>query len=310
MADAVTGCTRAITSLVPTWRRTRWRVSSGAGASARSSHVASSMYVGWRRPGSESTSPRSIAARSMPWRFTAARWPATAAETGWPWVWMPRTFAWSPWGYTSTRSSRASSPAATVPVTTVPNPRIVKTRSIGSRKVASVPRAGTARASVASDSRSAGRPSPVFAETGRIGAPPRNVPRRKLRTSSRTSSSQSGSARSALVSTTTPLRTRRSWQIARCSRVCGITPSSAAMISMTRSMPPTPASMFFTNRSCPGTSTMPRVRPSPRSRWAKPMSMVIPRSFSSLRRSGSIPVSARTRLDLPWSMWPAVPATT
>ena len=40
------------------------------------------------------------------------------------------------------------------------------------------------------------------------------------------------------------------------------------------------------------------------------MSMVMPRSFSSLRRSGSIPVSARTRLDLPWSMCPAVPATT
>ena len=103
---------------------------------------------------------------------------------------------------------------------------------------------------------------------------------------------------------------RSSWQIARCSRVWGITPSSAAITSMTRSIPPTPASMFFTNRSWPGTSTMPRVSPSPSSRWAKPMSMVMPRSFSSLRRSGSIPVSARTRLDLPWSMWPAVPTTT
>ena len=266
--------------------------------------------MGWRRPGRESTSPRSIAARSTPWRFTAARWPATAVATDWPWVWIPRTLAWSPWGYTSTRSSSVTWPAATVPVTTVPNPRIVKTRSIGRRKVASIPREGTARARAVSASRSSGSPWPVFAETGRIRASSRNVPRRKPRTSSWTSSSHSGSARSALVSTTSPLGTRSSWQIARCSRVCGITPSSAAMISMTRSIPPTPASMFFTNRSCPGTSTMPSVRPSPRSRWAKPMSMVMPRSFSSLRRSGSIPVSARTKLDLPWSMCPAVPATT
>ena len=34
---------------------------------------------------------------------------------------------------------------------------------------------------------------------------------------------------------------------------------------------------------------------------------VMPRCFSSGRRSGSVPVSARTRALLPWSMWPAVP---
>src|SRR5208337_4447086 len=28
------------------------------------------------------------------------------------------------------------------------------------------------------------------------------------------------------------------------------------------------------------------------------------------RRSGSVPVSALTRVDLPWSMWPAVPMMT
>src|SRR5690349_22782565 len=38
--------------------------------------------------------------------------------------------------------------------------------------------------------------------------------------------------------------------------------------------------------------------------------MVSPRSCSSGRRSGSIPVSALTRLLLPWSMCPAVPTTT
>ena len=44
-------------------------------------------------------------------------------------------------------------------------------------------------------------------------------------------------------------------QISKCSRVCGITDSSAATTSSTASMPPAPASMFRTNRSWPGTST-------------------------------------------------------
>src|SRR5205085_11290065 len=35
----------------------------------------------------------------------------------------------------------------------------------------------------------------------------------------------------------------------------------------------------------------------------------MPRRFSSASRSGSIPVSAVMRVDLPWSMWPAVPIT-
>ncbi len=33
----------------------------------------------------------------------------------------------------------------------------------------------------------------------------------------------------------------------------------------------------------------------------------MPRAFSSLRRSVSTPVSARTSEVLPWSIWPAVP---
>src|SRR5260370_36031534 len=36
--------------------------------------------------------------------------------------------------------------------------------------------------------------------------------------------------------------------------------------------------------------------------------MVMPRLFSSSRRSASMPVSARTRAVLPWSICPAVPA--
>ena len=43
--------------------------------------------------------------------------------------------------------------------------------------------------------------------------------------------------------------------------------------------------------------------------WAKPRSIVRPRRFSSSNRSGSVPVSARTSDDLPWSTWPAVATT-
>ena len=45
-------------------------------------------------------------------------------------------------------------------------------------------------------------------------------------------------------------------------------------------------------------------------RWAYPTSIVIPRRRSSGSRSASIPVSARSSVVLPWSMWPAVPTTT
>src|SRR6202049_845307 len=96
-------------------------------------------------------------------------------------------------------------------------------------------------------------------------------------------------------------------QMSKCSRVCGLIDSSAAITKRTRSMPPTPASMFLMNLSWPGTSMKPKRTLSDASRCAKPRSMEIPRCFSSLRRSVSMPVKARTRAVLPWSMWPAVP---
>jgi len=76
------------------------------------------------------------------------------------------------------------------------------------------------------------------------------------------------------------------------------------------STPAAPATIVRTNRSCPGTSTMPASVPDGRERRANPSSIVIPRSFSSFSRSGSVPVSARTRELFPWSMWPAVPRIT
>ena len=134
---------------------------------------------------------------------------------------------------------------------------------------------------------------------------------RKPRTSSRTSSSQSGSARSALVSTTRPLRDPE--QLA-----------DGEVLARLRHHPLVgrddqhdEVDAARARRACSSRTARARARRRcrasarrPASRWAKPRSMVIPRSFSSLSRSGSIPVSARTRVDLPWSMWPAVPTTT
>ena len=63
------------------------------------------------------------------------------------------------------------------------------------------------------------------------------------------------------------------------------------------------------NRTCPGTSTKPTSVPDGSVVNAKPRSMVSPRAFSSGNRSGSVPVSARTSDDLPWSTCPAVATT-
>ena len=194
-----------------------------------------------------------------------------------------------------------------MPVTTVPKPRMVKTRSMGRRKIPLTGLGGTRSESSARVARSSGAPAPVTAEKRTRGAPSRKVPLRASRTSSATSSSQSSSTRSTLVRTTSPSFTLSNWQISRCSLVWGMTPSSAAMTRATRSMPVAPATMWRTKRSWPGTSTIPRWRPLGRARSANPSSMVMPRNFSSLRRSGSTPVRALMRELLPWSMWPAVP---
>jgi hypothetical protein len=49
--------------------------------------------------------------------------------------------------------------------------------------------------------------------------------------------------------------------MARCSRVCGITPSSAATTSRAWSTPTAPAAMVWTNFSWPGTSMKPSTSP-------------------------------------------------
>ena len=71
----------------------------------------------------------------------------------------------------------------------------------------------------------------------------------------------SSSTSSAFVSATRPWRTSSRSRICVCSSVCGIQPSFAATTSTATSTAPTPASMFFTKRTWPGTSTKPTTWP-------------------------------------------------
>ncbi|MEZ5978002.1 MAG: hypothetical protein R3F34_07285 [Planctomycetota bacterium] len=208
---------------------------------------------------------------------------------------MPRF----PEGSTSSTSPTRATPETGMPVQTVPKPCLLNTRWTGMRNTPSAERGAVSAAMDASAERSASTPSPVTPLTGKIGASSRNVPARNSRTSSAASRARSGSTASIFVSATSPRRIPRICMIARCSRVCGMTPSSAATTSTTRSMPVAPATMLRMKRSCPGTSTSPTRRPSGNSMFANPRSMVSPRSFSSFNRSGSIPVSARTSVLLP-----------
>ncbi len=107
-------------------------------------------------------------------------------------------------------------------------------------------------------------PAPVRAEQGRIGALARLVPASKARTSSVTAAIRSGPALSALVMATMPFSKPSRSRMAACSRVCGMTPSSAATTRRAQSTPVAPATMVRTSRSWPGTSTKPRERPSGR----------------------------------------------
>src|SRR5580692_9616147 len=212
-----------------------------------------------------------------------------------------------PAGCRSTSCSTRTVPETNVPVTTVPKPRMEKARSMGKRKYweESFSRIDVATFSISK--RSSSRPAPVVELTATTGAPSKNDPRTNSSASRRTSSIKSESARSDLVSTIMPFLMPSNRQMSKCSRVCGLMDSSAAITKRTRSMPPTPASIFLMNLSCPGTSTKARRRFSESSRCANPKSMEIPRCFSSLSRSVSMPVRARTKAVLPWSIWPAVP---
>ena len=160
-------------------------------------------------------------------------------------------------------------------------------------------RAGTSRTRSRSASRSASSPSPVFGGHRTIGASLERRPGDQLARrpgapapASRRPPGPPSSGRRC------PRGTPSSRQMSKCSRVCGITDSSAATTSITASMPPAPASMFFTNRSWPGTSTNASVRRR-RSQVREPEIDGDAARLLFLSRSGSVPVSASTSALLP-----------
>ena len=247
---------------------------------------------------------------STPARLSATRWPGPIAATTVPMVWIARTLAGRPPGSTATWSPVAIEPSVSVPVTTVPlparendavdpqpRPAAVARRRRRAGEVAE--RRGELRRRRRPPARRPARPAPRRGTCRRGGRRPRGAA---------SSTSSRSSSRSTLVRATTPWRTPTSSRIRRCSSLCGFQPSVAATTNRQASTPPTPASMLRRNRTWPGTSTKLIASPS-MTAWAKPRSIVSPRRFSSAKRSGSVPVSASTSDDLPWSTCPAVAIT-
>ncbi len=191
-------------------------------------------------------------------------------------------------------------------MTTVPAPLMVNARSAHNRTAAPSSASGSRPASRSSAARSSSSPSPVTPLTATASTSPSEV---AAISASPAAVAAAGSARSERVTTSSPCRTPSASSAARCSADCGFHPSSAATTIIAAGTGPTPASMFGTNRSCPGTSTNATVAPEPSVVQANPRSIVIPRRRSCAHRSGSIPVKARTRVDFPWSTCPAVAMT-
>ena len=154
-------------------------------------------------------------------------------------------------------SPTAIVPDQAVPVTTVPTPAIEKARSTGSRNRSCEVR-GRIRAAIApSLARKLSSPRPVRTEVATGASKPTGDCARRSDTSAHTSSSHSGSTRSALATTGMAAGTARCSSTARCSIVCGIKPSSAAITRSATSIPEAPATIVRTKSSWPGTSTTP-----------------------------------------------------
>ena len=289
-----------MTSAVPRCTRTRLRSTSERGASAwRRSSTSSARVACQGASAATSQLPRCAASRVTPASPIAVRAPGSLDESARPYVSIERTRPTPPAGSSRTASPVATRPDQAVPVTTVPTPATENDRSTGRRK-RSVPRRGSSRAALAASlPRSSSRPAPVRTDVATGGSKPIGDGASHSDTSANTSSSHSGSTRSALVTTGIPAGTPRCSSTARCSIVCGIRPSSAAMTSRATSMPDAPATIVLTKSSCPGTSTTPATKPPGNGNGAKLRSIVIPRRRSSARRSIAWPVSAATSADLP-----------
>ncbi len=239
-------------------------------------------------PGVRTVSPRPMSRRSTPRRFSATRATAPTRISLRPKDCSPRTVTRRP--ACSSSSPTRTVPAASVPVTTVPAPRTVKLRSTHSRTSACGSGGGSRSVSATSSARTRSRSVPIA-----TGTPASEVAANR---SVACATAGPGSARSALLITSSPCRTRSASSAARCSSDCGIQPSVAATTNTTAGTGPTPASMLATKRSWPGTSTKASRRPAS-SVHTKPKSMVRPRRCSSASRSGHMPVSRCSRVDLP-----------
>ena len=186
-----------------------------------------------------------------------------------------------------------------VPVTILPAPTAANARSIHRRGRLTSGAEGAVSVILSMARRRLSNPFLLIESTQIIGADSRKVPIVRSSTSIFAISIVSSSTKPVCVRTTIPCVMPKSSRIRKCSSDCGFQPSGAATTNMHASTDPTPASMFFKNLMCPGTSINEICLPEGNSVNAKPRSMVRPRSFSSLKRSGSVPVNARTKVDLP-----------
>ncbi len=179
-------------------------------------------------------------------------------------------------------------------MTTQPAPATLKRRSTIKRAGPSAACGCQVAARCSSAARRAATPgSPSWlATTDQSGAAGQPASATQALTCSANRCCCAASARSQRVSTTPSSATPSSCKIARCSRVCGMMPSSAATTSSAISTPATPASMVPIKRSWPGTSIKPSGAQASCANQANPSSMVNPRRFSSASRSVSTPVRA------------------
>ncbi|CAJ6204410.1 Uncharacterised protein [Burkholderia pseudomallei] len=208
-------------------------------------------------------SPRASAALSMPARFSAHRSPAWPTSVARFCAWMLRTRTVSPVRATASESPVRTRPATAVPVTTVPCPASVNTRSTASRNRPSSRRARQASAVSRRCAFNAATPasSGSLARVSKTGASASGEAASHARISSRTRATRAASTRSHFVSASAPCATPSSCRIDRCSRVCGITPSSAAITTSAKSIPHAPAAIVWTSFSWPGTSMKPSTSP-------------------------------------------------
>ena len=288
--SASSTATAAGLAVVPRWTCTRVPLRIARGSACHRCSSTSSRSETEAMPGCANQWPRCSWSRSMPARLMAQRWPAWALSVLRFWACNERTrSSFGPSGSCCSTSPTCTRPACTVPVATVPTPSRLNTRSMARRKpawagsaavvsavvsagsvaaaartglsepwgsaVLSAPCAASSRAASARSSwRNSPTPSPRVAETGMMGAWARGVSASSAVTCWVTSCTRASSTRSILVMATTPRSMPSSDRTARCSRVCGITPSSAATSSRAKSMPVAPEIIVCSSFSWPGTS--------------------------------------------------------